>query len=268
MSSGSNSAVSVSDATYRRLRLDPPAQCIAHAQKAANIGRHIQALEETHRELMSIQDRLNFANKAYTFARIVKDTSVAFLDLAGAIAGGQAATVGSVGVAAIDTATSVSEVAHGQGDAATIALRTANSANSVLKGPGAGGTFGQMSGQQTIGMAQTVNEMRSAPSAGAAQQKAAQGAVNLMADTVKGVADMASTSESDKFGKAGRVAAIIKAAYGYKAALNDTIEQRLQTEYDIASAKAVYLHNNRLIMERYRKDLREAMDLLNQCQGQ
>lgn len=264
----SGSSLGIADATYRRLRLDPPAQCVAQAQKAANIGRHIQALEDTHRELMAIQDRLDFANKVYTFARIVKDTSVAFLDLAGAIAGGKAATVGSLGVAAIDTATSVSEVAHGQGDALTIALRTANSANSVLKGPGAGGTFGQMSGQQAIGMAQTVNDMRGAPSAGAGQQKAAQGAVNLMADTVKGVADMAATSESDRYGKAGRVAAIIKAAYGYKAALNDTIEQRIATEYDIATSKAVYLHNNRLIMERYRRDLREAMDLLNQCQGQ
>lgn len=85
MSSGSNPGLA--DATYRRLRLAPPAQCLAHAQKAANIGRHIQALEDPHHEPMAIQDRLNFANKVYSFARIVKDTSMAFLDLAGAIAG-------------------------------------------------------------------------------------------------------------------------------------------------------------------------------------
>ena len=58
MASGSN--LGIADATYRRLRLDPPAQCVAQAQKAANIGRHIQALEDTHRELMAIQDRLDF----------------------------------------------------------------------------------------------------------------------------------------------------------------------------------------------------------------
>lgn len=108
-------------------------------------------------------------------------------------------------------------------------MRTADSANSVLKGSGAGGTFGQMSGQQAIGMAQAVHKMRAAPSAGLGQQKAAQGAVNLLADTVKGVADMAAASENDRYGKAGRVAAIIKAAHGYKAALNDTIAQRIAT---------------------------------------
>lgn len=252
--------------TYRRHQILPPAACTIHIQKIDNIGRHMRAMEDTHRELMSIQDRLNFANKAYTFARLVKDTSVAFLDLAGAIVGGQAGVVGGLGNAAIDTAGSISEVAHGQGDATTIALRTANSVVSNLPTKGAGGQFGVMSGQQVIGVANTANEMRTAPNIQTAQQKAAQGGVNLMADSIKGVADMASTAEGDTYSKVGRAAALVKAAYAYDRALNETLEQRLQTEFDIASARQVYIHNNRMVMQRLRRDLTEAMDLLKSCQ--
>lgn len=252
-------------AIYRRHQIRPPESCVVHAEKIDNIGRHMRALEDTHRELMAIQDRLNFANKAYTFARLVKDTSMAFLDLAGALAGGQAGVVGGLGNAAIDTASSISEVTHGQGDAKTIALRSANSIVSNLPAKGAGGQFGVMSGQQILGMATTVNEMTSAPNLQTAQQKAAQGGVNLLADTIKGVSDMASTAEGDRFNKIGRAAALVKAAYAYDRALNETLEQRLQTEYDIASARQVYIHNNRMVMQRLRRDLTEAQTLLQGC---
>lgn len=253
--------------TYRRHQILPPAACTIHIQKIDNINRHMRAMEDTHRELMTIQDRLNFANKAYTFARLIKDTSVAFLDLAGAIVGGQAAKVGSLGNAAIDTATSLSEVAHGQGDATTIALRTVNSVASNLPGKGAGTQFGAMSAQQVIGMANTVNDMKTAPNVQTAQQKAAQGGVNLLADSIKGVADMASSTEGDTYNKVGRAAALVKAVYAYDRALNETLEQRLQTEYDIASARQVYIHNNRMVMQRLRRDLTQALELLESCQS-
>ena len=60
---GDNAMATASD-IYRRHHLTPPQSCSTHIDKIASLSRHMAAMEETHRELMLIQDRLDFANKA------------------------------------------------------------------------------------------------------------------------------------------------------------------------------------------------------------
>lgn len=250
---------------YRRHQIRSPQSCTVHTEKLENIRRHMQAIEDTHRELMTIQDRLDFANKVYTFGRLVKDSSIAFLDLAGALVGGKAGLVGSIGNSAIETAGAVSEYAHGQIDGTTLSLRTANAMASAAQPKGAGGQFAAMSARQALGTANTVNDMRNAPSHEAALASGIQGNVNVMANTVKDMAEMASSAPTDNYAKVGRAAALVQAAYNYQNALNQTFEQRLQTEDDIRSTRQVYLHNNRMTMQRLRSQYGEALELLQSC---
>lgn len=250
---------------YRRHQIRQPQTCSVHSEKVDNIRRHMRALEDTHRELLTIQDRLDFANKVYTFGRLVKDSSIAFLDLAGALVSGKAGVVAGVGKSAVETAGALSEYAHGQIDGTTLSLRVANSAAANIQPNGAGGQFAAMSARQALGTAQTVDDMRNARTHDEAISRGIQGNVNVMADTVKDMANMASTSGSDRPARIGRAAALVQSAYNYQNALNETFEQRLQTEYDIASTRQVYLHNNRLAMQRLRKDLNEALGLLETC---
>lgn len=253
---------------YRRNRLQPAQSCVAPGAKVANIQRHIQAVEDQYRELVDIQDRLDFANKAYTFARLIKDTSVAILDLAGAIAGGQVARTASLGTVAIDSAATLSELAHGQASPAETALRTASGAAAAVNPKNAGGRFAAAKARQVIGMANRANEMRNAPTRDAATAQAMSGGVDLMADTVLVITETAKKVDGDVYDRVGRVANLIKAMNAYRDALNGSLEQRLETVYDIRSTKQVYLHQNKLMMTRLRKDLAEAMAELTSCLGE
>lgn len=254
----------------RRNQLRNPQSCVSQQAKIENIKRHMRALEDTHRELMAIQDRLNFMNKVYTFGRLVKDTSIAFLDMASASFPEPVARTAGMGIGAIDTLGAVSEAAQGQGTWSNVALRGANAVVSNVKTNSAAETFTQMSMKQVLGTSQNVHDMATAPDRKAALEKGVQGNVNVMADTIKDMADLAEKSDKANAGRyqtIGQVAGVTKAIYNYQKALSETFEQRLQTEYDIASTRQLYLHNNRLVMQKLRKDLNEALDLLIACQA-
>lgn len=256
---GDNAMATASD-IYRRHHLTPPQSCSTHIDKIASLSRHMAAMEETHRELMLIQDRLDFANKAYTFARLVKDTCVGFLELAGAIGGPQAARVSGLATAAVDTAQSASEVAHGQADTAEVVRRSLGTLNSMGES-GPGGTFMRMKIQQGMDIEKMANDIRNAESRSEAQRRFINGMFQTLANTVASMAELAENQTL------GRAVALVKAVQNYRSSLNDSFDQRIQTEYDIASARQRYLANNAEFMRRARNDLNEAMDLLNACQG-
>lgn len=251
--------------TDMRFRLQPVDRCVSQAEKIANIQRHMQALETTHRELLKIQDRLDLANKAYTFARLVKDTSIGFLDLAASALAGPAGRTARGGIAAIDAATSLSEIAHGQGNAATIAMRTANSVNSLINADTPVGKVVQMKANQALGLTQGILDMNNAANRADRQQQVEKMGVALTADSIASIAGLASVREGDVSSKVGRVAELVKAAYNYNAALTETFDQRLRTVEDIRATRDAYIHSHRMAMIRLRANLTEALALLQSC---
>ncbi|WP_405402659.1 hypothetical protein [Paracoccus sp. Ld10] len=249
----------ITDAT-RRHRIRPAQTCTMHIDRIDNLGRQMAALETMHRELIMARDKDDFVNKVYTFGRLTKDTCVGFLELAGALVGGPASRVSSLGTAAIDTAQSASEVAHGQANRAEVTRRSLNTLNGMVGG-GAGADFMQMKVQQGLNIDRMVADARAADTSDARRRAIANGLFRTLADTVESAAKMAGNPLVE------RAAQLTKAVQTYQTALNETFEQRLEVEYDIATAKQLYLHNNRQVMRRLRTNLNEAMDLLNQCQG-
>lgn len=244
----------------RRHRIRPAQSCSAHIDRIDNLGRRMAALETMHRELTVARDRDDFVNKVYTFGRLTKDTCVAFLELAGALAGGPASRVSSLGTAAIDTAQSASEVAHGQANAGEVVRRSLGTLTGMARG-GPGTDFLQMKAQQGLTLEKMIADARAADTSDARRRAVANGLVKTLADTVEALARMAGNQLVE------RATQLTKAAHNYQTALSETFEQRLEFEYENATARQMYLHSNAQIMRRLRTDLNEAMDLLNKCQG-
>lgn len=254
------------EAYLRQYRLLEGSSCLTLFEKGENIRRHMRALESANAEMMRIKDRLEFLDKAILVTTLIRDTSYAFLDMAGAALPG-ADRVSKPALIAIDSVTSAGEIRTGQGDAATIALRTANSVNS-LNMPGKLSNVAQYKAQQALNLAQGAKDMADAKDRATKQMQGNKMSIALMADSVKSWADMAVRDPKnvrDPGRIVGGVAVAIKAAYSYHANVTLAFEQYAKSSEDSAMDRAALLNAHTISMQRLRKAYDESLAALEAC---
>ena len=254
------------EAYLRQYRLLEGSSCLTLFEKGENIRRHMRALDSANAEMIRIKDRLEFLDKAILVTTLIRDTSHAFLDMAGAALPG-ADRVSKPALFAIDGFTSAGELATGQGDAAKIALRTANSVNSVTM-PGKYSNVAQYKAQQAINLAQGSKDMADAKDRATRQMQGNKMSINLLADSVKSMADMSikdAKNVRDTGRVVGGVAVAIKAAYSYRVNVTQAFEQYAKSSEDNAMDRASLLNAHTISMQRLRKSYDESLAALEAC---
>lgn len=254
------------EAYLRQYRLLEGSSCLTLFEKGENIRRHMRALDSANAEMIRIKDRLEFLDKAILVTTLIRDTSYAFLEMAGAALPG-ADRVSKPALFAIDGFTSAGELATGQGDAAKIALRTANSVNSVTM-PGKYSNVAQYKAQQAINLAQGSKDMADAKDRATRQMQGNKMSINLLADSVKSMADMSikdAKNVRDTGRVVGGVAVAIKAAYSYHVNVTQAFEQYAKSSEDNAMDRASLLNAHTISMQRLRKSYDESLAALEAC---
>lgn len=248
---------------YQRNSIMTPRSCIDVSMKVTNIRRLINSLEETRNSRIEINGKLQHGNKMIMILGIVQDTAMAFLDMAGALVPGKlGGVVASGGNAAINTAQSISEVAHGQGNAADIGIRTAESVLSMVPGGNMGGDYAKAKVGMVLGGAKPAVEAARGNKAEAATQARAF-AINSALDTA--IATANSAGESKVAGGIGKGLSIVKAANSYSAALDkrssDYWDQQTGLMIEKAELEAKFTRD----VARLRSQLNEALAEFESC---
>lgn len=248
---------------YQRNSIMTPRSCIDMSAKVTNIRRLINSLDEMKNARLEINGKLQHGNKMIMILGIVQDTAMAFLDMASALVPGKlGGIVASGGNAAINTAQSISEVAHGHGNATDIGIRTAESALSMVPGGAMGGDFVKNKVGMMLGAAKPAVESARGNRAEAATQARAF-AINSALDTA--IATAGSAGDSKVAGGIGKGLSIVKAANSYSAALDkrtsDYWDQQTGLMIDKVEIEAKYTRD----IAKLRAQLNEALGEFESC---
>jgi hypothetical protein len=267
------SSVTENQATYMRRAIRMPARCESHFDKIENIRKLIASLEEQQAQSAAATKDMEFYNKGILIAGIVQDTSVAFLELAGAILSAAdgivpnakfGENVSKLGLAAIDTTQSIAEVAYGQGQAGQIAHRTAGSALGVASPGSAQGKAVQHVGKlyhETAGYALDGTTKTGNAKSVAMRRRT----INMMLDQAKFSADMIKENGYKKAGYVSAALSIVKAANNYDDKLGDRIDQYLDEKVRIEQRRAAQEQYTRQMVRRLTEKLNEALAEMNKC---
>lgn len=249
-----------------QFNLQIPQSCADSSAKIANIRRHIAAAEKLHQELMSIQDKIEFGNKGIVVTGLIRDTCVAFLDLAASILPDRNPAQGTARIASasVGIGDSLGEILSGNANWSTIGIRTVDNINSAVQGKSAGAQLAQLKIRQVTDMAPAAVSAAQRDTA-KAKAEAQQGAVNTAFDTVSGVIAMGSTAADDNYSSISRSLSGVKAAYTYNVAVASRLDTYLQDQTDVAAARAGYVQSYRQQIAKLTNDLRAALSEFERC---
>ncbi|MFD1882677.1 hypothetical protein [Paracoccus pacificus] len=236
-------------------------------EKIANLGARMKVEDQVLRDQMAASDENEFQSKVIFFLTFTKETSLAFLDLAGAIVGGTAGRVSAWSHVAVDGGASASEYAYGQLDGAEFAKRVGKAAVTAAKQSGASGgelyTVDKLKDAQTI--LNGVQKAKSAPTTTERDRAAQKMALNLAFDKLKALAEGMSENDKDAPAIIKRLLGIVQASYNYRAAVDSMFDNRLAETAAMWKARNLYIARHRQITQELRGKIREQLDQLKTC---
>ncbi len=256
------------DRAYKKAGTLTPASCVDLSRKISNIQRQIQALEDYTSEMQSSVRTQQRLNKGLLVATIIRDTCVAFLDLAGALAPGKTGEwTAKLGNAAISTASSLGEVAAGQGDALTIGQRTFDTAVGLVPGNSAGALLGVAKAQQASSIASLVKASGESD-ATARQREVIKTGTIMMLDNAISTVDLAKLGrEAPGLEKVGKGLSMVKASANYGFNLRAAQDSYFNEDFALMQRKFDLDVNYAQGLKKLGKQLSEALAVFEECQG-
>ena len=256
------------DRAYKKAGTLTPASCVDLSRKIANIQRQIQALEDYTTEMQSSIRTQQRLNKGLLLATVVRDTCVAFLDLAAALAPGKTGEwTAKLGNAAISTASSVGEIAAGQGDALTIGQRTFDTAAGLVPGNSAGAIMGVAKAQQASSIA-TLFKASGESDATTREREVIKTSTIMMLDNAISTVDLAKLGkEAPGLEKVGKGLSMVKASANYGFNLRSAQDAYFNEDYALMQRKFDVDFNYTQGLKKLGKQLTEALAVFEECKG-
>ena len=263
-----SSKIPALDRAYKKSGTLTPASCVDLSRKIQNIQRQIQALEDYTAEMQSSIRTQQRLNKGLLVATIIRDTCVAFLDLAAALAPGKTGEwTAKIGNAAISTASSVGEISAGQGDALTIGQRTFDTAVGLVPGNSAGAVFGVAKAQQASSIA-TLIKASGESDATAREREVIKTGTIMMLDNAISTVDLAKLGkEAPGLDKVGKGLSMVKASANYGFNLRSAQDAYFNEDYALMQRKFDVDFNYAQGLKKLSKQLAEALAVFEECKG-
>lgn len=263
-----SSKIPALDRAYKKSGTLTPASCVDLSRKIQNIQRQIQALEDYTAEMQSSIRTQQRLNKGLLVATIIRDTCVAFLDLAAALAPGKTGEwTAKIGNAAISTASSVGEISAGQGDALTIGQRTFDTAVGLVPGNSAGAVFGVAKAQQASSIA-TLIKASGESDATAREREVIKTSTIMMLDNAISTVDLAKLGkEAPGLDKVGKGLSMVKASANYGFNLRSAQDAYFNEDYALMQRKFDVDFNYAQGLKKLGKQLAEALAVFEECKG-
>lgn len=263
-----SSRIPALDRAYKKAGTLTPASCVDLSRKIANIQRQIQALEDYTTEMQSSIRTQQRLNKGLLVATIIRDSCVAFLDLAAALAPGKTGEwTAKLGNAAISTASSVGEIAAGQGDALTIGQRTFDTAAGLVPGNSAGAIMGVAKAQQASSIA-TLIKASGESDATAREREVIKTSTIMMLDNAISTVDLAKLGrEAPGLDKVGKGLSMVKASANYGFNLRSAQDAYFNEDYALMQRKFDVDFNYTQGLKKLGKQLTEALAVFEECKG-
>lgn len=263
-----SSKIPALDRAYKKSGTLTPASCVDLSRKIQNIQRQIQALEDYTAEMQSSIRTQQRLNKGLLVATIIRDTCVAFLDLAAALAPGKTGEwTAKIGNAAISTASSVGEISAGQGDALTIGQRTFDTAVGLVPGNSAGAVFGVAKAQQASSIA-TLIKASGESDATAREREVIKTSTIMMLDNAISRVDLAKLGkEAPGLDKVGKGLSMVKASANYGFNLRSAQDAYFNEDYALMQRKFDVDFNYTQGLKKLGKQLAEALAVFEECKG-
>ena len=263
-----SSRIPALDRAYKKAGTLTPASCVDLSRKIANIQRQIQALEDYTTEMQSSIRTQQRLNKGLLLATVVRDTCVAFLDLAAALAPGKTGEwTAKLGNAAISTASSVGEIAAGQGDALTIGQRTFDTAAGLVPGNSAGAIMGVAKAQQASSIA-TLIKASGESDATTREREVIKTSTIMMLDNAISTVDLAKLGrEAPGLDKVGKGLSMVKASANYGFNLRSAQDAYFNEDYALMQRKFDVDFNYTQGLKKLGKQLTEALAVFEECKG-
>ena len=263
-----SSKIPALDRAYKKAGTLTPASCVDLSRKIANIQRQIQALEDHTTEMQSSIRTQQRLNKGLMLATIVRDTCVAFLDLAAALAPGKTGEwTAKLGNAAISTASSGAEIATGQGDAMTIGQRTFDTAAGLVPGNSAGAIMGVAKAQQASSIA-TLIKASGESDASAREREVIKTGTIMMLDNAISTVDLAKLGrEAPGLDKVGKGLSMVKASANYGFNLRAAQDVYFNEDFALMQRKFELDSNYTQGLKKLGKQLAEALAVFEECKG-
>ena len=263
-----SSRIPALDRAYKKAGTLTPASCVDLSRKIANIQRQIQALEDYTTEMQSSIRTQQRLNKGLLVATIIRDSCVAFLDLAAALAPGKTGEwTAKLGNAAISTASSVGEIAAGQGDALTIGQRTFDTAAGLVPGNSAGAIMGVAKAQQASSIA-TLIKASGESDATTREREVIKTSTLMMLDNAISTVDLAKLGrEAPGLDKVGKGLSMVKASANYGFNLRSAQDAYFNEDYALMQRKFDVDFNYTQGLKKLGKQLTEALAVFEECKG-
>ena len=263
-----SSKIPALDRTYKKAGTLTPASCVDLSRKITNIQRQIQALEDYTTEMQSSIRTQQRLNKGLLVATIIRDTCVAFLDLAAALAPGKTGEwTAKLGNAAISTASSVGEIAAGQGDALTIGQRSFDTAVGLVPGKSGGAIMGVAKAQQASSIA-TLIKASGESDATAREREVIKTGTIMMLDNAISTVDLAKLGrEAPGLDKVGKGLSMVKASANYGFNLRAAQDSYFNEDYALMQRKFDVDFNYTQGLKKLGKQLTEALAVFEECKG-
>ena len=263
-----SSRIPALDRAYKKTGTLTPTSCVDLSRKIANIQRQIQALEDYTAEMQSSIRTLQRLNKGLLVATVIRDSCVAFLDLAAELAPGKTGKwTAKLGNAAISTASSVGEIATGQGDALTIGQRTFDTAVGLVDDKSAGAILGVAKAQQASSIA-TLIKASGESDATAREREVIKTSTIMMLDNAISTVKLANLgSEAPVLDKVEKGLNMVKASANYGFNLRSAQDAYFNEDYALMQRKFDVDFNYTQGLKRLGKQLTEALAVFEECKG-
>lgn len=263
-----SSKIPALDRAYKKAGTLTPASCVDLSRKITNIQRQIQALEDYTTEMQSSIRTQQRLNKGLLVATIIRDSCVAFLDLAAALAPGKTGEwTAKLGNAAISTASSGAEIATGQGNAMTIGQRTFDTAAGLVPGNSAGAIMGVAKAQQASSIA-TLIKASGESDASAREREVIKTSTIMMLDNAISTVDLAKLGrEAPGLDKVGKGLSMVKASANYGFNLRAAQDVYFNEDFALMQRKFELDTNYTQGLKKLGKQLAEALAVFEECKG-
>lgn len=262
-----SSGIQALDLAYKKSATLTPESCVDLSEKIANVRKQIKILEEHTAARTSSIKQQQFYNKAIFVSTVIRDTSIAFLDMAASLVPGEVNQwVAKIGSASVTTSQTVAESLAGQGTLGEKLHRSFDTVVGLLSPKSSAGIAGVAKAQTASNLTNLVKN--SSGDAETKSREAIKFGVNQSLDNAISTIELAKIGKQapvlDKVGK-GLSTLKVAANYGFnlEAAQDAYFSEVYSLQTQSFDANMAFVQG----MRKLTKDLETALASFEECKG-
>lgn len=256
------------DQAYKRTATLTPQSCVDLSAKIANVRKHIAILHDQTVARRTLIGQQQFYNKGIFVSTMIRDTCIAFLDMAASLVPGEVNQwVAKIGSASITTSQTIAEQISGQGTFLEKVHRTGDTVLGLVSPKSSAGIVG-------LGKAQTASNFThflagsATADANTKSREAIKFGVNQSLDSAISIIELAKDgTKIPVLDKVGKGLSVFKTAanYGFnlEAAQDAYFSELHSLQSQLFDAEMAFSQG----MRRLTQDLESALASFEECKG-